>query len=68
MFGNELCVLTQPIALAFDLHDDGVVQQAIQQGAGDHGIAKDLAPLAESAITGEDQGAAFVAGVNQLEE
>ena len=60
VFGNQLCVLAQPIALALDLHDDGVVQQAIQQCAGDHDIAEDLAPLAEAAVTGQDERAAVI--------
>jgi hypothetical protein len=68
VFGDELGMLTQPIALTFDLHGDGVVQQAIQQRAGDHDIAEDLAPFAEAAVTGQDQRSAFAAGVDQLQE
>jgi predicted metal-dependent HD superfamily phosphohydrolase len=45
-----------------------VVQQAIEQRGGDHGIAEDLAPFGKAAVGGEDHGAAFVAGVDQLKE
>ena len=58
----------QPIARAFDLHDNGVVQQSIQQGGGDHGITKNLTPFGKAAIGGEDHGALFVAGIDELEE
>ena len=37
---HEIGVLPQAVAGAFDLHDDGVVQKPVQQGCGDHGIAK----------------------------
>jgi hypothetical protein len=33
---------TQPVTGALDLDDDGVVQQAIQQGGGNDRIAEDL--------------------------
>ena len=56
-------MLAQPVAVALDLDDDGVVQQAIEERGCDDGIAEDLAPLGESAVGGEDHGAAFVAGV-----
>ena len=37
---HEIGVLPQAVAGAFDLHDDGVVQQPVEQGGGDHGVAK----------------------------
>ena len=45
-----------------------MVEQAIQQGRGHDLIAKDLGPLTESAVGGEDHRGALVASVDQLEE
>ena len=53
---------------SFGIDDDGVVQQSIQQRGGNDGVAEDLAPLAEPAVGGQDDGAALVAGVDELEE
>jgi len=39
---HEIGVLSQAVAGAFDLHDDGVVQQPVEQGGGDDGLAKHL--------------------------
>ena len=58
----------EAIAGALDPDDDGVVEQAIEQRGGDHGIAEDLAPFGKASVGGEDHGAAFVAGVDQLKE
>ena len=68
MFGDEIGVLAQSVAGTLDLDDDGMVEQSVEQRRGDRGITKDLAPLGEAAIGGEDHGAIFVAGVDQLEE
>ena len=44
--GQTLCgrhqvgVLAHAVAGAFDVHDDSVVQQPVEQGGGDHGIAE----------------------------
>src|SRR5512135_1619980 len=51
------------IAGPLDLDDDGMVEQAVQQGRGDHGTAEHLAPLGKAAVGGQDHGAALVAGV-----
>ncbi len=40
MLWHEVGVLAQAVAGALDLHDHGVVQQAIEQGGGDHGITE----------------------------
>lgn len=61
-------MMAQAIAGPFDLDDDGVMQQAVQQRRGDDRIAKDLAPFGKAAIGGQDHGTLFVAGVDQLEE
>jgi hypothetical protein len=57
-------MLAQPVAGAFDLDDDGVMQEPIEERGGDHGIAEHLAPLGEAAIGSQEHGAALVAGVD----
>ena len=61
-------MMAQAIAGAFDLDDDGVVEQAVEERGGDDGVAEDLAPFGEAAVGGQDHGAAFVAGIDELEE
>ena len=61
-------MLTQAIARALDLDHDGMVEQPVEERGGDDGIAEDLAPFGEAAVRGEDHGALFVAGVDELEE
>ena len=45
-----------------------MVQQAVEDRAGDHGIAEDLAPSTEALIAGDDDRTAFVTARDQLEE
>ena len=68
VLGHEIGVLAQSVAGALDLDDHSMVQQAIQQGGGDDGIAEHLAPFGKAAVRGQDHGTAFVAGVDQLKE
>jgi len=57
-----------PVAVAFDHRHLGVMQQAIQQ-CGDAGsIGKDLIPLFEWTVGGDDYAFAFVATVDDLVE
>jgi len=65
---DKVGVLSEAVAGAFDLHDDRIVQQAVEECGGDDGVAEDLAPFGKAAVGGEDHGAAFVARVDQLEE
>ena len=58
----------QPIGMPLDLDDDGMVQQAVQQGGGHDVVAEEGAPVPEAAIGGKDGGALLVAGIDQLEE
>ena len=68
MLGDELGVLTQAVAGALDLDDHGVVQEAVEEGGGHHGVAEDLAPLGEAPVGREDHRAPLVSSVDQLEE
>ena len=42
VFGHELGVLQQTVAGAFDLHDDVMMEQAVQQRGCDDGIAEHI--------------------------
>ena len=61
-------MLTEAVARAFDLDDDGMVEKPVEQRGGDDGIAEDLTPFSEAAIGGEDHGTLLVSGVDELEE
>ncbi len=61
-------MLAQAVARTLDLNDDGVVKEPVEESRGHDGVAKDFSPFRESAIGGEDHGAFFVAGVDELEE
>jgi len=52
VFGHQIGVLAHAIAGAFDLNDDSVVEQPVEQRGGDDGIAEDLAPFGEAAVRG----------------
>ena len=65
---DEVDVAPQAVACSFDVHDDGMVQQPVQQGGGDHGVAEHLAPFGKAAVGGEDHRTPLVAGVDELEE
>lgn len=68
MLGDKVRVLPHAIACPFDLDDEGVMQEPVEQCRGDHGVAEEFAPLGETAVGGEDHGTSFVAGVDELEE
>ena len=58
-------------AIAFPLDDEGfgMVQEAIQDSGGEGAVVvKDFGPIFESAIGRDDEGAAFVALADDLEE
>src|SRR5690606_6971810 len=57
------------VALAADVDDVGVVEQAVEDGACDHRVAaEDLAPGTEAFVAGQDDAATFVAARDHLEE
>jgi hypothetical protein len=61
-------MLTQAITGAFDVDDDGMVKQSVEESSCDHGISEHLTPFGEAAIGGKDHSAALITGVDQLEE
>src|SRR4051794_30222154 len=44
------------------------MNEPVDEGGGDHGVAEDLAPGLEAAVAGDDDRAAFVAARDQREE
>ncbi len=66
VFGHELGVLAEAVAGSLNLHHDGMVEQPVEEGGGDDGIAEHLTPFGKAAVGGEDHGAAFVAGVHPV--
>ena len=65
---GPLAVL-EPVGRPPDVDDGGVVEQPVQDGAGDRRVpAEYLAPLHEALVAGEDDGSALVTPGDQLEE
>ena len=58
----------EPVGVAFEGDDFGVVDEAVDHGGGDDVVAEHFAPAAEGLVDGDDQGGAFVAGGDELEE
>lgn len=50
MFGHQFGMLPQPVAGSFDLHDDGMVKQSVEQRGGDDGVSEHIAPFCEAAV------------------
>jgi hypothetical protein len=62
-------LVLQPIALAGDLHDVGVVQEAIEHGRRERlVIGKGARPLRERQVAGKHHAAALVAPGDDIEE
>src|SRR5713101_2674746 len=57
-------------AIALDVHleDCGVMDKAIDDGEGHCLVWKDLAPLAERLVGGDQQGPPFVSGADEFEQ
>ncbi len=65
-----LAFFFETVALAPDVDDGGTVQESIQSGAGHHGVVgKDLSPIRERLIAGQDDGlAVFIPLADDLEQ
>ena len=61
-------MLSEPVRVALDLNDHCVVQEPVQQGSSNDVVTKDLAPLLEAPVGGQDHGPLLVEGIDQLEE
>jgi hypothetical protein len=58
----------EPVAVAFEADDLGVVDEAVDHRGGDDVVAEDLAPAAEGLVGGDDERSALVSGRDELEE
>ena len=54
--------------LSFGCHDDGVVQEPIEQADGGGVLGQEPAPLVEGPVRADAQGAAFVGGGDEPEQ
>jgi hypothetical protein len=45
-----------------------MVEQPVEQGGGDDRVAQQFAPFGKATVAGQDHGALFIAGIDQLEE
>src|SRR3954454_16524487 len=58
----------EPVAVAAEGDDLGVVDEPVDHGGGHDVVAEDLAPAAERLVAGDDQAGAVGAGRDELEE
>ena len=56
---DEVVVFSKPEAGAFDLYDDGVMQQPVEQSGREHRVAEHIARFSEATIGGQDHGASL---------
>jgi len=67
--GLRLDAVFHAVALAFDDDDLGMVYDAVEQRAGQAAVVvEDGGPVLERPVSGEDDGAAFVAFADDLEQ
>jgi hypothetical protein len=61
-------VVAEPVGVAVEGEDDGAVQEPVEQGGGDGGVAEDLSPGPDAAVAGQDDGGFEVALGDDLEQ
>jgi hypothetical protein len=54
VFRHQVGMLTQPVTGALDLHDNSVVQEAVEKRGCDDGIAEYVAPFGKAPVGGQD--------------
>ena len=67
LVGSLLCFL-EPVGLALDGEDFGVMDETIDEGDHASGIGKDLAPFCEWAVGGHDGALVLVTSTDELEQ
>ncbi len=50
MHRHQFGMLPQPVAGSFDLHNDGMVKQSVEQRCYDNGVSEHIAPFSEAAV------------------
>ena len=68
LLAHKFLAFFEAVRLAFDVNNGAVMQDTIQDGGGDGDVGKDLVPLEEGLIGGEDRGGLLIPPGNQLEE
>ena len=58
----------EPVGVAFEGDDFGVVDEPVDHGRGDDLVAEDFAPAAEWLVAGDDQRGSLIAAGDELEE
>ena len=58
----------EPIAVAFEGDDFGVVDEPVDHGGGDGGVAEDFSPASKGFVGCDDEAGSLVAGADELEE
>ena len=61
-------VVAEAVGVAVEGEDDGAVQEAVQEGGGDGGVAEDLSPGSDASVAGQDDGGLEVALGDDLEQ
>lgn len=64
---NGLMVL-QPVAVAGHVDDLAAVDQAVEDGGGDGGVAKEVGPLVKALVGGDDEGSPLAHGGDESKE
>src|SRR5207248_7928920 len=59
--------VAEPVAVALEAEDFGVVDEPVDHGGGDGLVAEDLAPGGEGLVAGDDQAGALVAAGDERE-
>ena len=59
--------VAEPVAVALEREDLGVVDEPVDHRGGDDLVAEDLAPAGEGLVAGDDQRGALVAGTETSE-
>ena len=65
---GEFGVMTHPVAVAADVDDVAVMDEAIDECSGHDFVAQDFAPFLEALVGREDGGGDLVASVYELEK
>ena len=60
--------MSEPEAVALDDHGVAVVEEPVEHGGGDHLVAKNVAPLGDHLIGGDEHAASLVTAGDELEE
>jgi hypothetical protein len=58
----------EPVGVAVEVEDDGSVQEPVEHGGGDGGVAEDLAPRSDAPVARQDDGRLEVALGDDLED